>query len=133
MGRQKAAMAMGPIMGDATHALKPKDMEMILCVWVCSSLSCVQLFCDLMDYSPPALLCPLDFPGNTGVGSHSLPQGIFLTQGMNLSLLHCRYVLYHRATWELINPQIRYNQRMCPGLINRVLFRVCAYHQGRQE
>ena len=35
------------------------------------------------------LLCPWDFPGkNTGVGCHFLLQGIFLTQGSNLSLLH---------------------------------------------
>ena len=27
---------------------------------------------------------------NTGVGSHSLLQGIFLTQGLNLGLLHYR-------------------------------------------
>ena len=31
---------------------------------------------------------------NTGVGSHSLLWGIFLTQGSNLSLLHCLHVLY---------------------------------------
>ena len=42
-----------------------------------------------MDCSPLRLLCPWDFPGkNTGVGWHFLPQGIFLTQGSNLSLLH---------------------------------------------
>ena len=29
-----------------------------------------------------------------GVGGH-FPQGIFLTQGLNLSLLHCRQSLYH--------------------------------------
>ena len=28
-------------------------------------------------------------------GSHSLLQGIFLTQGLNLCLLHCRQILYH--------------------------------------
>ena len=32
---------------------------------------------------------------NTGVGSHSLLQGIFLTQGLNLGLLHYRQILYH--------------------------------------
>ena len=32
---------------------------------------------------------------NTGVGSHSLLQGIFLIQGSNLGLLHCRWILYH--------------------------------------
>ena len=34
-------------------------------------------------------LCPWDFPGkNNGVGYHFLLQGIFLTQGLNLYLLH---------------------------------------------
>ena len=38
---------------------------------------------------------PRDFPGkNTGVRCHSLLQGIFLTQGSNLGLLHCRQFLY---------------------------------------
>ena len=32
---------------------------------------------------------------NTGVGSHSLLQGIFLTQGSNMGLLHCRQIFYH--------------------------------------
>ena len=32
---------------------------------------------------------------NTGVGSHSLLQGIFLTQESNPGLLHCRQILYH--------------------------------------
>ena len=32
---------------------------------------------------------------NTGVGSHSLLQGIFRTQGWNLGLLHRRQDLYH--------------------------------------
>ena len=48
------------------------------------------------------LLCPWDSPGqNTGVGCHSLHQGIFPTQGLNLSLLHCRQILYplsHQGT-----------------------------------
>ena len=33
-------------------------------------------------------------PKNTGVGSLSLLQGIFLTQELNLGLLHCRWILY---------------------------------------
>ena len=28
------------------------------------------------------------------MGCHSLPQGIFLTQGLNPCLLHCRQILY---------------------------------------
>ena len=31
---------------------------------------------------------------NTGVGSHSLLQGIFSSQGLNQSLLHCRQIFY---------------------------------------
>ena len=41
------------------------------------------------------LLCPWNVPGkNIGVGCHSLLQGIFLTQGSNPGLLHCRWILY---------------------------------------
>ena len=32
---------------------------------------------------------------NTGAGSHSLLQGIFLTQGSSSVLLHCRQILYY--------------------------------------
>ena len=34
---------------------------------------------------------------NTGVGSHSVIQGIFLTQGSNSGLPHCRQILYHMS------------------------------------
>ena len=40
-------------------------------------------------------LCPWNSPGqNTGVGSLSLLQGIFPTQGSNPGLPHCRRILY---------------------------------------
>ena len=43
--------------------------------------------------SPARLLCSWDSPAkNTGMSSHSLFQGIFLTQELNL--LHCRWTLY---------------------------------------
>ena len=57
------------------------------CVCVLKLFSHVQLF---VTYGPqPArLLCPWDSPGkNTGVGCHALFQGIFPTQGSNLSLM----------------------------------------------
>ena len=69
------------------------------CVCVCAKLlqSCLTL-CDSMDYKPARLLCPWNFPGkNTGLGFHTLLQGIFLTQGLNprlLKLLPCRWILY---------------------------------------
>ena len=45
---------------------------------------------------PSRLLCPWDSPGgNTAVGSHSLLQGIFLTQVLNSGLLLCRLIHYH--------------------------------------
>ena len=48
------------------------------------------------ELGPTRLICPWEFPGkNTGVGCHSLLQGIVLTQGSNRSLLHCRWILYH--------------------------------------
>ena len=44
---------------------------------------------------PHGLCSPWDSPGqNTGVGSHSLLQGIFPTQGSNPGLPHCRQILY---------------------------------------
>ena len=50
---------------------------------------------------PTRLLCWWDSPGkNTGVGHHSLLQRIFLTQGLNLGLLHCRQILYHLSYKE---------------------------------
>ena len=45
--------------------------------------------------SPTRLLCPWDSSGSTGVGSHSLLQGIFPTQGSNPSLLQRGQILYH--------------------------------------
>ena len=56
--------------------------------------SCLTL-CHPMDCSPPGSYGPWDSPGkNTGVGSHSLLQGIFLTQELNQGFLHCRGILY---------------------------------------
>ena len=57
--------------------------------------------CDPMD-------CPWNSPGqNTGVGSFSLLQGIFPTQGSNPGLPHCRRILYqlsHKGSPVVKNP-----------------------------
>ena len=65
----------------------------------CAGLGCakllshVQLF--VIPWTPARLLCPWDFPGqNTGVGCHSLLQGILPTQGSNPPCIG-RHVLYH--------------------------------------
>ena len=52
--------------------------------------------CNPMDCSPPGSSVRGNLQARyTGVGSHSLLQGIFLTQRLNLGLLHCRQILYH--------------------------------------
>ena len=62
--------------------------------------SCPTL-CKPHGLSPAILLHPWDSPGkSTRVGCHSLLQGIFLTQGLNLGLLHCRRILYHLSYWR---------------------------------
>ena len=43
----------------------------------------------------PRLFCPWNSPSkNIGVGSQFLLQGIFLTQGLNPGILHCRWNFY---------------------------------------
>ena len=37
---------------------------------------------------------------NTGLGSHSFLYGIFVTQGLNSGLLHCRWILYYLSHRE---------------------------------
>ena len=52
--------------------------------------------CNPMDCSPPGSSVHGDSPGkNTGVGCHTLLQGIFPTHELNHGLLHCRWILYH--------------------------------------
>ena len=58
------------------------------------SLSCVRIFVTPWTV-PGRLLHPWNSPGqNTRVGSHSLLQGIFPTQGSNPGFPHCRRILY---------------------------------------
>ena len=50
------------------------------------------------------LLCPWDSPGkNAGVGCHALLQEIFLTQGLNPGLLHCKQILYWLSLLNIQN------------------------------
>ena len=71
----------------------------VLLIQLCPTL------CDPIDCSLP-VLCPWDSPGkNTGVGCHFLLQGIFLTQGSNPGLLHCRWALYHLSPREALSTE----------------------------
>ena len=66
------------------------DLEIII-------LSEVSEGCSVLSGSlrPHGLYSPWSSPGqNTGVGSHTLLQGIFPTQGLNPGLPHCRWILY---------------------------------------
>ena len=68
-----------------------------VCVHVCVSSSVVSN--SATPWTIAKLLCSWDFPDkNSGVGCHFLLQGIFLTQGSNPSLLHCRKVIFFTAT-----------------------------------
>ena len=67
--------------------------------------SCLTL-CNPHGLQPTRLLCPWDSPGkNTGVGCHSLLQGIFPSQWLNLGLLHCRGLLFWAAREAPFNEQ----------------------------
>ena len=66
---------------------------MCVCVWL-------SLY-DPMDYSWLSSSVHGDSPGkNTGMGCHTLLQGIFPTQGLNPGFPHCRQILYHLSHQE---------------------------------
>ena len=60
---------------------------------------------DRMDYTVRGILQAQ----NTGVGSLSLLQGIFPTQGSNPGLLHCRWILHSWATGKQLNCEYKGN------------------------
>ena len=77
-----------------THTHTHTHTQILVAV-VVSLLSCFQLFVTPWTVAHQAPLS-MELPSkNTGVDSHSLLQGIVLTQGLNPGLLHCRLILYH--------------------------------------
>ena len=77
------------------HSTKSEDWYSHPTVGVCRSVTSSCLW--PRGLLRARLLCPGDSPGkNTGGGCHFLLQGIFLTQGSNPGLLHCRGILYHQ-------------------------------------
>ena len=80
-----------------------------VCVCVCVLVAQSYLtFCNLMDCSPPgSFVHGILHPGKiTGVGCHSLLQGIFPTHGSNSRLRHCGQILYclsHQGSWTLVH------------------------------
>ena len=74
--------------------------QVILVVETCMrSCSVVSVMSDPLrphGLQPARLLCPWNSLGkNTEMSCHFLLQGVFLTQELNLGLLHCRQVLIH--------------------------------------
>ena len=67
---------------------------------------------------PQGLYSPWNSPGqNTGVGSHSLLQGIFPTQGSNSGLPRCRRILYqlsHKGSPSILDRILSLLQRIFP-------------------
>ena len=68
-----------------------------------------------MDYSLQDPLFMEFSSKNTGVGSHSLLQRIFLTQGLNLGLLYCRQILQH-LNHQGVCVCVRLVAQSCPTL-----------------
>ena len=92
------------------------------------SLSHVQLFAAPWTV-PTRFLCPWNFQGkNTGMGSHSLFKGIFLIQRSNLSLLHCRGILYQLSYQGSLHSnqkncfkKIKIEHKVCKKIICKLL------------
>ena len=68
---------------------------------------------------PARLFSPWNFPGNTGVDSHSLLQRTFPTQGSNPGLSHCRQItiwaMLQKVTLQFHKP---WSQPGCPASMN---------------
>ena len=66
------------------------------CAVLCVGTQSCPTPCDPMDCSPSGSSVHGGSPGkNTGMGCHSLLQGIFPTRGSNPGLQCCRWILYH--------------------------------------
>ena len=68
--------------------------ECVLVTQLCLTL------CKIMGHSMPGSSVHGESPGkNAGVGCHALLQGIFPTQELNWSLLHCRQI-FHQLSYQ---------------------------------
>ena len=102
------------------HLLEKQSTGSV-CASMLSCFSQIQLFATLWTIST-RLFCPWDSPGkNTGVGCRALLQGIFLTQGLNLSLLcllHFRQFPYCWVTREILQGPFSSFQFSCSVVSN---------------
>ena len=126
--RDPVSKGASPVSGDSLVGLRMPGMRVdapalvscftLLCFSVTDSCYClVATSCLTLlqphGLQPTRLLCPWDFPGkNTGVDCQFLLQGIFLTQGLNPSLLHWQadsFPLSDWHTWILLNSRDTWN------------------------
>ena len=78
------------------HISKHLYSSLSLCSVLCLAAQLCSTLCDPMDCNPSGSSIHGDSSGkNTGVGCHALLQGIFLTQGSNPGLQHCKWILYY--------------------------------------
>ena len=75
------------------HRLSAQVVCVCVCVWVWVTQSCLTL-CDPVDYSPPGSSVHEILQARKRVGCHSLHQGIFPAQGLNLGLPHHWQISY---------------------------------------
>ena len=76
-------------------ALESHHLPFISCVCICVVTQSCLTFCDPMDCSPPgSSVHGISQARILEWGCHFLLQGVFLTQGLNLGLLHHRQMLY---------------------------------------
>ena len=96
-----------------------------------------------MDCSPPGPFVHGESPvANARVGCHALLQGIFLTQGSNPGLLHCRQSLNHLShqgsprilQWvvhpfsgDLLNPGIKLGLLHCRQILYQLSYQGSLY------
>ena len=87
-------------------ALGGHQIHGIQATYVCVCFGCSVVSNSLWPHGlqPARLLHPWNYPGkNTGVGCHSLLQGIFPTQGLNPGFLHGRQIHYHLSHQRSLN------------------------------
>ena len=71
---------------------------------------------------PHGLYSPWNSSGqNTGVGSLSLLQGIFPTQGSNPGFLHCRWILYQLSYEGNPKQWLAHSKKLSKVLVNITL------------
>ena len=98
---------------------------LFLCCWVVCVIYIYVVYtklsesCSVMSNSlePHGLYSPWNSPGqNTRVGSFSLLQGIFPTQGSNQGLVHCKLILYQLS--YLASPMLDINPLLLMSFVN---------------